>query len=313
MAERAVHETDLPLKLHGRGKVRDVYALPNDAFSAPTLLIVATDRLSAFDVVLPTPIPGKGAILNRLSLAWLDWIEERGLARTHVLARDADAVPGLDDRHRDDLRDRAMVGRRCDVVPIECVVRGYLDGSGWHDYQATGSVCGVTLPPGLQRGDRLPEPIFTPATKAERGDHDENISIEQAAATVGLATMERLRDLSLSIYNAGAVYATERGLILADTKFEFGWPIGADLTPDDLILVDEALTPDSSRYWDAETWSPGGPQPSFDKQFVRDHLQGLVDAGAWDKSPPGPELPESVVRGTIERYREAVQRLFGLA
>jgi phosphoribosylaminoimidazole-succinocarboxamide synthase len=305
----AVVTTHLPLELVRRGKVRDVYRLPPDPEGRPRLLIIATDRISAFDVVMPTPIPGKGGLLTDLSARWLRWIESRGLCRTHLLSTDADDIPGIDDDARRALTGRVTIGRACRVIPIECVARGYLDGSGWKEYQQTGTVCGVALPAGLRRADRLPEPIFTPATKAEQGEHDENITIERAGALVGHDLMRTLRDATLAIYRAAHDHALERGVVLADTKFEFGTPEGAgdDAAP---ILVDEALTPDSSRYWPLDAWRPGGEQPSFDKQYVREHLQRLTDAGAWDKRPPGPELPGDVVEGTLARYREARDRLF---
>ncbi len=311
----ALQTTDLPLPNKRSGKVRDVYTLTEPVRGRPAVLIVATDRLSAFDVVLPTPIPGKGRTLTTLSLAWFEFISNQGLCRTHVLGEDLAGVGGLDDEQRARLRGRAMVGLGCVVVPVECVVRGYLDGSGWKDYRATGSVCGVGLPEGLQRGDRLPEPIFTPTTKAELGEHDENISFDRACEIVGGSVMERLRGVSLSIYNAAHAYALERGLLLADTKFEFGVPLdrtehGAPFDADELIIVDEALTPDSSRYWELTAWQPGGAQASFDKQFVRDHLQRLCDEGRWDKAAPGPVLPDGVVEGTRRRYIEAATRLF---
>lgn len=310
-------ETDLPLTGRRQGKVRDLYDLPplgpeSAEAAAPRLLIVASDRLSAFDVVLPTPIPEKGKLLTRLSLCWFGFVQERGLSRHHVLSSDVSGIPGLRPEQRRALEGRSMIVRGCEVVPVECVVRGYLDGSGWVDYQETQTVCGVALPEGLRRGDRLPEPIFTPATKAQIGAHDENIDFNRACEIADRSTMEALRDTSLAIYQAAHEYAASRGLILADTKFEFGYPMNADgsrasQTP---ILVDEVLTSDSSRYWDEATWNPGGPQPSFDKQFVRDYLNDRVAEGLWDKTPPGPELPESIVRGTRERYEAVVERLF---
>ncbi|MEM1423159.1 MAG: phosphoribosylaminoimidazolesuccinocarboxamide synthase [Planctomycetota bacterium] len=314
MPADALASTDLALPDKRSGKVRDVYALPGPVDGRPAVLIVATDRLSAFDVVLPTPIPGKGRVLTALSDAWFGFIEERGLARTHRLASaDASAVltPGECER----IDGRATVALACDVVPIECVCRGYLDGSGWKEYEASGTVCGVPLPAGLQRGSALPSPVFTPATKAQAGAHDENITFDRACTLVGGPVMERLRSATLAIYATARAHAERAGIILADTKFEFGVPTdrasrdGA-FDPDELILVDEALTPDSSRYWEASAWSPGGAQASFDKQFVRDHLQALCDDGSWDKSPPGPELPAGVVDGTRQRYREAAVRLF---
>ncbi|MEM9066248.1 MAG: phosphoribosylaminoimidazolesuccinocarboxamide synthase [Planctomycetota bacterium] len=302
----AVFETDLDLPGR-RGKVRDIYRLIT-AGEPERVLMVATDRISAFDVVLPTPIPGKGRLLTSIAAWWLRWIESRDLCRTHLISTDASKVPreaftastGLDE-----LTGRVTIGRRCEVVPVECVVRGYLEGGGWADYRATGSVCGIELPPGLRQCDRLPEPIFTPATKAEEG-HDENISFEAAASAVGSELMSRLRDLSLSLYREASAHALERGIIIADTKFEFGIDPGA---PDEPVLIDEALTPDSSRFWPADLYEPGQAQASFDKQFVREYLSTLVDAGTWDKTDPGPDLPSEVIGGTLARYREAAKRL----
>ncbi|MBL8745694.1 MAG: phosphoribosylaminoimidazolesuccinocarboxamide synthase [Phycisphaerae bacterium] len=312
-------ETDLPLPGRRQGKVRDLYDLPAAApGEAGRLLIVATDRISAFDVVMPSPIVGKGRLLTALSIEWFRFIESKGLARTHLLSSEAHELIGLgappirrDQAER--LEGRIMIARRCRIIPIECVARGYLDGSGWSEYARAGSVCGVKLPPGLRRGDRLPEPIFTPATKEELGRHDENIDFDRACGIAGRDVMERLRALTLSIYKAAHDYAATRGLILADTKFEFGRAEGATTpTPgDDLYLCDEALTPDSSRYWDASKWHPGGEQPSFDKQFLREYLNGLTAAGNWNKQSPGPALPEEVIEGTRARYEEVRRRLFG--
>ncbi|MBC7835174.1 MAG: phosphoribosylaminoimidazolesuccinocarboxamide synthase [Phycisphaerales bacterium] len=308
----------LPVVRHG--KVRDVYELPPaEPFGEPRLLFVASDRISAFDVVLPTRMTGKGRLLTEIATWWFGFIRERRLAETHLLSTSVDVVPngafGAGDegsRLREQLRGRITIGRRCSVVPIECVVRGYLEGSGWKEYQQTGSVCGIRLPAGLRQCQRLPEPIFTPATKAAVG-HDENITFERAAEIAGLETMGVLRDLSLSIYKAAAAHALERGIIIADTKFEFGIPGGdsarAGRAWSQPILIDEALTPDSSRFWDADRYQPGQAQASYDKQFVREYLEGLVLAGAWDKSPPGPELPGAIVEGTLARYTEARDRL----
>jgi len=274
------------------------------------VLMVASDRVSAFDVVLPTPIPGKGRLLTGVAAFWLRWIEERGLCRTHLISTDAADVPGealTEKTGRAQLEGRITIGRRCEVIPVECVVRGYLEGSGLKDYRMTGSVCGVELSKGLVQCDRLPEPIFTPATKAAEG-HDENISFESASDAVGAELMDRLRDLSMRIYTEAAAYALERGIIIADTKFEFGID-PAD--PSEPVLIDEALTPDSSRFWPADRYEPGHAQPSFDKQFVREYLESLVAQGAWDKTDPGPELPAEVIEGTLNRYREAAERLTG--
>lgn len=317
----------LPFPLVRRGKVRDVYALPpargpgaatgRAAHGAPEadarLLIVATDRISAFDVIMPTPVPGKGRLLTRLAAFWFRFIAERRLAETHVLATDVAALDefGLDAATRGALEGRITIGRACRVIPIECVVRGYLEGSGWREYQESGAVCGVALPAGLRQCERLAEPIFTPATKAETG-HDENISFEAAAESLGpsgLETMATLREISLGIYRAASAYALERGIIIADTKFEFGLPLGSEQkqgrvwqTP---ILIDEALTPDSSRFWPADRYAPGRAQPSYDKQFLREYLETLVARGEWNKRAPGPPLPDEVVRGTLARYEEA--------
>lgn len=320
-AHAAVFDSSLDLPDRRAGKVRDTYTLPADPSAGPDepashdrILMVASDRLSAFDVVMPTPIPGKGVLLTKVAAFWLRWIESQGLCRTHLLSTDAGEIPdsafGPGSTPREHLEGRVTIGRRCRVVPIECVVRGYLEGSGWKDYQRSGEICGVRLPAGLRQCDRLPEPIFTPATKAEEG-HDENISFDTAAASVGEERMTWLRERSLAIYSAAAAYALQRGVIIADTKFEFGLPLDSDDQPtsDEPILIDEALTPDSSRFWPADRYEPGHAQPSYDKQFVREHLQSLVDAGAWDKTAPGPTLPDAVVAGTLARYREAVDRL----
>jgi phosphoribosylaminoimidazole-succinocarboxamide synthase len=273
-----------------RGKVRDLYDLGDK------LLIVATDRLSAFDVVLPTPIPDKGRVLTQLSLFWFNLL--RGLIPNHVLS--ATEFPAPFDRFKDELAGRSMVVRKTQPLPIECVVRGYVSGSGWKEYRATGKICGIPLPSGLRESDRLPAPIFTPATKAVSG-HDENISFEQAASLVGTELAEKVRAIGLELYGRAAAYAQPRGIILADTKFEFG------LLNGELIWIDEALTPDSSRFWPAAHYSPGGPQASFDKQFVRDYLERM----RWPKTPPGPELPPEVVEATRAKYREAFHILAG--
>lgn len=286
-----IWETNLAgARLRSRGKVRDVYEIGD------RILLVATDRLSAFDVVLPTPIPDKGRVLTQLSLFWFEKL--RDVVPHHVIS--ATEFPPELDRYRDQLEGRAMLCRRTDPILVECVVRGYLSGSGWKDYRKSGAVCGIDLPAGLRESDPLPEPVFTPATKAASG-HDENISFGQAAAVVGLPMAERLRNTSLALYRQAAAYAEQRGIILADTKFEFGLANG------DIVWIDEALTPDSSRFWPADTYTPGGPQPSFDKQFVRDYLERI----GWSKQPPAPELPPDVVAATTARYREAHRRLTG--
>jgi len=288
-----ISQTEFPgLKLLGRGKVRDIYDLGD------RLLIVATDRLSAFDVVLPTPIPDKGRVLTQLSLFWFGKLS--AVVPHHVL--EAKTFTGELAPYADSLAGRAMLVRRTDPFPIECVVRGYISGSGWKDYQKTGAICGIPLPKGLRESDKLPEPIFTPSTKATTG-HDENISFSEAAERVGVALAERLRDTSLTLYKRAAEHAAARGIIIADTKFEFG------MRGDELIWIDEALTPDSSRFWPADQYEPGKAQPSFDKQFVRDYLERI----GWNKQPPAPALPPDVVSGTQQKYRDAYQRVTGHA
>jgi phosphoribosylaminoimidazole-succinocarboxamide synthase len=290
-AMRVIRETQFAgLSPAARGKVRDIYDLGDK------LLIVATDRLSAFDVILPTPIPDKGRVLTQLSLFWFNLLAE--VIPNHVLS--ATEFPPPFDSFRDELAGRSMVVRKTQPLPIECVVRGYVSGSGWKDYRATGKICGISLPSGLRESDRLPEPIFTPATKASTG-HDENIPFEQAASLIGKELAERVRTVSLEIYRRAAAYAEPRGILLADTKFEFG------LLKNELIWIDEALTPDSSRFWPAALYKPGGPQPSFDKQFVRDYLERI----RWPKAPPGPVLPPEVVAATRAKYREAFRILVG--
>ncbi len=302
-----VFRTALDLPGRREGKVRDVYR--TGAAPSSPLLIVATDRISAFDVVMPTPVPGKGRLLTEMSLGWFGFLRGLGLVGDHVIGTDLAGIAGLSADDRALLAGRTTVCRAARVVPIECVARGYLAGSGWSEYRASGTVCGIALPPGLSQCDRLPEPIFTPATKAEVG-HDENISFERACELVGAPLMERLRALTLAIYAAAADYARSRGVILADTKFEFGFALGEDGEPTgELLLVDEVLTPDSSRYWPLDGYAPGRDQPSFDKQFVRNHLLELVAKGLWNKEAPGPELPAAVVAATLDRYREALARL----
>ncbi|MEM9385142.1 MAG: phosphoribosylaminoimidazolesuccinocarboxamide synthase [Pseudomonadota bacterium] len=288
-----VYESDIGgLELIARGKVRDVYAVDENR-----LLIVVSDRLSAFDVVLPDPIPGKGEVLNGIAGFWFDRTQH--IVPNHLL-RD-----GLDDllaHHGAGVySSRAMLVRRLKPLPIEAVVRGYLLGSGWLDYQRTGEVCGIALAPGMRQAQQLPEPLFTPATKAAVGDHDENISFAQCTALVGGDVAARVREASISLYQFAAQYAATRGIIIADTKFEFA------MDGDDLILIDEALTPDSSRFWPAEKYAVGSSPPSFDKQFVRDYLSTL----AWDRSPPAPSLPAEVIEGTVARYRRALELLMG--
>ena len=273
------------LKLHSRGKVREMYDLGD------RLLMVASDRISAYDVVLPSPIPDKGKVLTGLSVFWFE--RTAGIVPNHLLSTD---VP-------EEARGRGLVVEKLDIFPVECVARGYLSGSGWKEYGRNGTVCGVELPPGLQESSRLPEPIFTPATKAEQGDHDENVDFNRAAEIVGdRATMEELRRLTLELYGFAAAHAERNGIILADTKFEFGRDAKGRI-----VLADEVLTPDSSRFWPADRYEPGHSQPSFDKQYVRDWLS----ASGWDKTAPGPELPDDVVAQTRARYVEAYERLTG--
>ena len=287
--------TDLPLELVARGKVRDVYAVDDDH-----LLLVASDRLSAYDVVLPTDVPDKGAVLTGLSVWWFDQLAD--LVPNHLVsARTAD-LPASLQPFAAQLRGRSMLCKRLSMVPVECVARGYLTGSGLKDYLATGGVVGQPLPPGLEDGSQLPEPVFTPATKAAVGDHDENVSYEQVVATVGAELAAELRRLTLAVYGRGAELAAQRGILLADTKLELGHDRDGVL-----VLGDEVLTPDSSRFWPADGWQPGRAQPSFDKQYVRDWL----DSSGWDRTAPGPELPAEVVERTRDKYVEAYERLTG--
>jgi phosphoribosylaminoimidazole-succinocarboxamide synthase len=288
-----ISQTNFPgLKLRGRGKVRDIYELGDQ------LLIVATDRLSAFDVVLPTPIPDKGLVLTQLSLFWFEKLTN--VVPHHVIS--ADHFTGELAPYADALDGRAMLVKKTEPVPIECVVRGYISGSGWKDYQRTGGICGIPLPKGLRESDQLPEAIFTPSTKATTG-HDENISFDETVSRIGRPLAERLRDTSLTLYKRAAEHAAARGILIADTKFEFG------LLGQELIWIDEALTPDSSRFWPMDEYAPGKAQPSFDKQYVRDYLEKI----AWNKQPPGPALPADVVAGTRDKYRDAYQRITGHA
>jgi len=302
----ALLETDLPLPNRRQGKVRDLYdiVLPD---GREGVLLVATDRISAYDVVLANGVPGKGVVLTRIAKFWFDWVAERFGDRLphHLLSDDAEAIPGLDAAWRSRLAGRVMVCRKLEVVPVECIARGYLAGSGYRDYRRTGSVCGVPLPQGLVNGDALPEPIFTPSTKAVDG-HDENVTFEAAAERVGRSLATRLQELTLALYAAAREYAEARGVIVADTKLEFGFDAEGGLR-----LADEILTPDSSRFWPRERWVPGAEQESFDKQPVRDHLARRIAAGEWNGQPPGPALPEEVVGATQERYLEAYRRLTG--
>ncbi|MCA9252715.1 MAG: phosphoribosylaminoimidazolesuccinocarboxamide synthase [Phycisphaerae bacterium] len=291
---KVVTETTIPGVSVRRGKVRDIYEL------ADSLLLVATDRISAYDVVLPTAIPGKGEMLTRLSRFWFQWLGDS--VPNHFLGMVEDQAPdGLED-HLDQLRHRTTVCRKCEVVPIECVVRGYITGSGWVEYQRDQTVCGIDLPAGLKQCQKLDKPIFTPATKEDEG-HDINISFERACELVGTDVMTKLRDMSIDIYKRASEYAATRGIIIADTKFEFGVHDGK------LLLIDEVLTPDSSRFWPKDKYEAGRDQESFDKQYVRNYLTELVKCGQWDKTPPGPQLPEKIVKNTAAKYREACELL----
>jgi len=291
---QAILQTDFSnLELTQQGKVRDIYDLGDQ------LLMVATDRISAFDVVMPNPVPDKGKILNRISLFWFDKME--GIVSNHVVTSDVDTYPAACHPYKEILKDRSMLVKKTTPLPVECVVRGYISGSGWKSYQQTGEICGIKLPAGLKESDPLPEPIFTPSTKAESGEHDINITFEAVVDLIGQQTAEHIRDLSLSIYKKGAAIAEEKGIIIADTKFEFGYD------GDHLILIDEVLTPDSSRFWPKASYQPGGPQPSYDKQYLRDYLLSLD----WDKTPPAPTLPEEVIANTRQKYMDALNSLVG--
>jgi phosphoribosylaminoimidazole-succinocarboxamide synthase len=291
----ALLDTDLgPLPLTARGKVRDIYSL-NDR----ELLFVASDRISAFDYVLATGIPDKGRILTQLSLFWFDFLED--IVKNHVLTADSEKFPAALQPYRDQLAGRSMIVRRAQMFPVECVVRAYISGSGWKDYKATGSICGIKLPAGLRESDRLPEPIFTPAAKINTGGHDENISFDNVIQAVGSEHANALRRLTLEIFDKASRHAETCGLILADTKLEFG------LIDGQIVLADEVLTPDSSRYWPAESYAPGGAQPSFDKQYVRDYLESI----RWNKQAPAPGLPPEVVERTRQKYLEAFRLISG--
>ncbi len=279
------------LNLLNRGKVRDIYEI-NDS-----LLIVATDRISAFDVVIPTPIPKKGIVLTQLSLFWFEFLKD--ICPNHLITADVDKMPNECKAYKDILSRRSMLVKKAKVLPVECIVRGYISGSGWKSYKSSGTICGIKLPSGLMESDKLPEPIFTPSTKAEAGVHDENISFEKMKDIIGSSLAQKVKEISLNLYKTASDYALDQGIIIADTKFEFG------LVDDELILIDECLTPDSSRFWPKDQYKPGGPQPSFDKQFVRDYLESLN----WNKKPPAPELPEDIVQKTQTRYLEALKLL----
>ncbi len=304
----ALLKIDLPLPNHRSGKVRDLYdiTLPN---GDEGVLIVASDRISAFDVVMANGLPGKGIVLTQISKFWFDHFSKT--VDHHLVSTDVNDVPGLTDKQRQALDGRVMLCRKTRVLPLECIARGYLAGSGWKDYQRTGEVCGIKLPPGLRNSDRLPEPLFTPSTKAASG-HDENISVAEGAEVVGASTMQWLADATLALYTQARDYALERGIILADTKFEFGMLPGGPGSEKPL-LIDEIFTPDSSRFWPADRWSPGVEQESFDKQVVRNFLETEVSDGRWNKAPPGPTLPPDIVALSLERYLEAYERLTGSA
>ncbi len=286
-------ETSIPyLKLHNKGKVREIFEIDGN------LLLVATDRISAFDVILPNGIPHKGKVLTQMSEFWFELIGE--LTENHLITTSIDEIDKITEEDRDLLRGRSMLVKKVDVIPVECIVRGYLAGSGWKEYKEHGTVCKINLPDNLKESDKLPEPIFTPSTKAESG-HDENISFEEAVKTTGKELAEEIRQKSIAIYKKASEYALTKGIIISDTKFEWG------KYGDKVILIDEVLTPDSSRFWPMESYSPGKPQPSFDKQFVRDYLESC----GWDKNPPPPLLPEDIIRTTSKKYLEAYTKLTG--
>lgn len=294
LLEPALLKTDFPeLKLHASGKVRDVYNVDADS-----LLFVATDRISAFDYILATGIPHKGRVLTQISLFWFEFLQN--ITANHLITADVEKYPAPLQKYADQLRGRSMIVARAEMFPVECVVRGYISGSAWKEYKATGKVCGIQLPAGLKESDKLPEPIFTPATKATTG-HDENISFEEMVKIVGEEKSRQLRDLTLKIYTQAAAYALGKGIIIADTKFEFG------TTSKGIILADEVLTPDSSRFWPADKYSPGRAQESYDKQYVRDYLEEI----RWNKQPPAPALPAEVAARTSEKYLDAYRRLTG--
>ena len=292
MAIKPIFETDFPeLQLIKRGKVRDIYDLDDK------ILLIATDRISAYDVIMPNPVPGKGEILTQISLFWFKIMED--IVSNHLISSNVEEYPESCKLYADALNRRSMLVKKAKPLPIECVVRGYISGSGWKSYQESGDVCGIKLPAGLKESDQLAEPIFTPSTKEELGAHDINIDFDEAVKMVGAELAEQVRDLSLLIYKKGAALAAKKGIIIADTKFEFG------MVKDQLILIDEVLTPDSSRFWPKQTYKPGGPQNSFDKQYLRDYLVSIK----WDKSPPAPALPEKVIHDTYQKYMEALTAL----
>lgn len=291
---QALFKTDIPgLTLLKQGKVRDIYDLDDQ------LLLVATDRISAFDVIMPDPVPDKGKILTRISLFWFGIMDS--MIGNHVIASDVDDYPEQCRYYGDILKNRSMLVKKTRPLPVECVVRGYISGSAWDTYQKTGEVCGIKLPPGLRESDPLPEPIFTPSTKADSGQHDVNISFEAVVDRIGQEAADQIKELSLAIYQKGASIAAEKDIIIADTKFEFGFD------GDQLILIDEVLTPDSSRFWPKLSYQPGGPQPSYDKQYLRDYLLSLD----WDKTPPAPSLPKEIIDNTRQKYIDALNSLVG--
>jgi len=292
MTSNTIFETDIPeLKLIKRGKVRDIYDLDDK------ILLIASDRISAYDVIMPNPVPGKGEILTQISLFWFKILED--IIPNHLISSNVDEFPESCKPYADILAGRSMLVKKAKPLPIECVVRGYITGSGWKSYQASGEVCGIKLPNGLKESDQLAEPIFTPSTKEELGAHDINIDFHEATNLIGSDLAEQVKELSLSIYKKGAALAAEKGIIIADTKFEFG------IFNDQLILIDEVLTPDSSRFWPKQTYQPGGPQNSYDKQYLRDYLISIK----WDKTPPAPTLPDEVIQNTYQKYLEAMTSL----
>ncbi len=299
----ALLTTNLPLDNRKIGKVRDLYDIPLPD-GTTGILIVTADRVSAFDVVMANGIPGRGIVLTQISRFWFKHFAN--IVTNHLISTDPADIPDINDEQRNQLDRRIMICKKTNVIPIECVARGYLTGSGWKDYQKTGTVCGIKLPPNMRNGDKIDYPIFTPATKAEQG-HDETIDFDQAAQIAGNDTMTKLNDLTISIYSKAREFAFQRGIIIADTKLEFGIPI--DNSSNGPILIDELLTPDSSRFWPVDNWQPGKEQKNFDKQYIRNYLQELCDAGRWDKTPPGPTLPSHVVNDTISRYLQAYEML----
>lgn len=294
--EQVITKTEFKnLKLFQRGKVRDIYDLGD------RLLFVVSDRISAFDVILPNGIPFKGKVLNQISNFWFDFT--KNIIKNHVVATDVKDYPAECKPYAAELAGRSVIGKKTKPLPVECIVRGYITGSGWNDYKKTGAICGIKLPKGLRESEKLPEPIFTPSTKAEMGVHDENISFDEAAKVIGKDVAEKVRDYTIAVYKAAAEYAEKKGIIIADTKLEFGIDEKGELT-----LIDEVLTPDSSRFWDKSRYEVGKSQPSFDKQFVRDYLLSI----SWDKKPPAPNLPDEIIKGTSEKYLQALKVLAGI-